>query len=315
MQVEDVIRLQEHLRELYQQLSVPIEAEPRTSNTEGYIATGYRYQYIVNRLNEVMGVGGWRAINVRFVDLPKRKTKGKWDDNNRRYIPGTEKEMHVVMCDLILQLGYFVNDEFMVMAEALGMGDHDALQYPNARKGAHTAAIKKAAAFFGVGKEVYEGLDDDDGSGNNSSSTKGSGDRDAFMKELEKMAGEYWPQNTQIKLNDFCKSKYNKSEPKWLKTDELREMVAGFKEVMAKKKTEQDKQGQSAPQHEGISEETARIVRQHLDRLFGADIFGRKEGEDYMREVIGKPVDALTEEEGGQVIKELESKSRSAYSR
>ncbi len=50
----------------------------------------------------------------------------------------------------------------MVFAESLADGGHVASAEADARKGAYTNAFKKAAAFFGVGRQAYEGSLDDD---------------------------------------------------------------------------------------------------------------------------------------------------------
>jgi hypothetical protein len=52
--------------------------------------------------------------------------------------------------------------DFIVFAESLADGGHVASSEADARKGAYTNAFKKAAAFFGVGKQAYEGSLDDD---------------------------------------------------------------------------------------------------------------------------------------------------------
>lgn len=51
---------------LYEQLSQPFpkEAIERTDGRQtgkGYTTTGIKAQFIINRLNEVLGIGGWRT--------------------------------------------------------------------------------------------------------------------------------------------------------------------------------------------------------------------------------------------------------------
>ncbi len=113
----------------------------------GYDTVGYGYQFIANRLNEVLGVGGWRAHRTVTV---KEITRS----NGR---PAFE-----AICDITLELGEWIDGSFMVFAESLADGGHVASSEADARKGAYTNAFKKAAAFFGVGRQAYEGSLDDD---------------------------------------------------------------------------------------------------------------------------------------------------------
>lgn len=113
----------------------------------GYDTTGIGYQFIINRLNEVLGLGCFRAHRTVTVKTIQRS-------NGR---PAFE-----AICDLTLELGQWVNGQFEVFAESLADGGHVASSEADARKGAYTNAFKKAAAFHGVGKQAYEGTLDDD---------------------------------------------------------------------------------------------------------------------------------------------------------
>ena len=113
----------------------------------GYDTTGIGYQHIANRLNEVLGVGGWRAHRTVTV---KEITRS----NGR---PAFE-----AICDITLELGEWIDGQFIVFAESLADGGHLASSEADARKGSYTNAFKKAAAFFGVGRQAYEGSLDDD---------------------------------------------------------------------------------------------------------------------------------------------------------
>jgi hypothetical protein len=139
-------------KKLYAALAAPFP-ESCIQRTEGkltgrgYDTTGIGYQHIVNRLNEVLGIGGFRAHRTVTVKEVKRS-------NGR---PAFE-----AICDLTLELGQWVDGNFVVFAESLADGGHIASSEADARKGAYTNAFKKAAAFHGVGKAAYEGTLDDD---------------------------------------------------------------------------------------------------------------------------------------------------------
>jgi hypothetical protein len=139
-------------KKLYQQLAAPFpdHAIQRTEGRltgRGYDTTGIGYQFICNRLNEVLGIGGWRAHRTVAVK-PITRANGR---------PAFE-----AVCDIVLALGEWVNGEFVVFAEALADGGHVAASEADARKGAFTNSFKKAAAFFGVGRQAFEGSLDDD---------------------------------------------------------------------------------------------------------------------------------------------------------
>jgi hypothetical protein len=93
---------------IYQQLAAPFP-ERCIQRTEGRLTgrgddvSGLGDQRIANRLNEVLGVGGWRAhrtVNVKEIV----RSNGR---------PALE-----AICDITLELGEWVSGEFMVFAES-----------------------------------------------------------------------------------------------------------------------------------------------------------------------------------------------------
>lgn len=139
-------------KKIYAALSAPFgpEAIERTDGNvtgKGYSTTGIKYQYVVNRLNEVLGIGGHRtaqSITVRTSTTQKGRT------------------VYEATCELTLQLGAWQEGEFVPFAEAHGTGGHSSMLEADARKGAFTNGLKKAAAMLGCGKQAYEGTIDDD---------------------------------------------------------------------------------------------------------------------------------------------------------
>ena len=113
----------------------------------GYDTTGIGYQHIANRLNEVLGVGGWRAHRTVTV---------------KEIVRSNGRPAFEAICDITLELGEWVDGSFMVFAESLADGGHVASSEADARKGSYTNGFKKAAGFFGVGRQAYEGSLDDD---------------------------------------------------------------------------------------------------------------------------------------------------------
>lgn len=143
---------QQEKQKLYAALAAPFpehciqRTEGRVTG-RGYDTTGIGYQFIANRLNEVLGVGGWRAHRTVTV---KEITRS----NGRQAFEA--------ICDITMELGEWIDGQFVVFAESLADGGHVASSEADARKGAYTNAFKKAAAFFGCGKQAYEGSLDDD---------------------------------------------------------------------------------------------------------------------------------------------------------
>lgn len=131
---------------------LPTEAIQRTKGREtrkGYDTDGYGYQYCIDILNNVVGLGHWRIISEEvFCD------EGEYSSGRKAYEVGY---------DVIIQLGNWLPGGFQVLAETPKTpGGHVSAQKADARKGALTNAIKKAIAFFGIGAAAYRGELDDD---------------------------------------------------------------------------------------------------------------------------------------------------------
>jgi hypothetical protein len=149
---EEKAMTREEKARIYAALAAPFpeNAIQRTEGRitgRGYDTTGIGYQFICNRLNEVLGVGGWRAHRTVTV---KEVTTAKG------------RQAFEAICDLTLELGSWENGDFVVFAEALADGGHTSMSEADARKGSYTNALKKAAAMFGCGRQAYEGTLDDD---------------------------------------------------------------------------------------------------------------------------------------------------------
>jgi hypothetical protein len=113
----------------------------------GYDTTGIKYQFIVNRLNEVLGIGAWRTeqqVSVKESQTAKGRTS------------------YDATCNLTLQFGEWREGKFHTWAESFATGGHTSMNEADARKGAFTNGLKKAAAMMGCGRQAYEGTLDDD---------------------------------------------------------------------------------------------------------------------------------------------------------
>lgn len=141
--------------EIYEALSadLPLEAVERASKEitrKGYDTTGYQYQYLVNRLNEVCGIGGWD-----FSWKILKEVQGKWRDGGDFWDITTE-------VTVILRLpGEDEKDKERWVGRTC-VGGNRANNYADALKGAITNGFKKTVAFFGLGRRAYEGTIDED---------------------------------------------------------------------------------------------------------------------------------------------------------
>ncbi len=173
---------------VFQRLSETISTHPKArqktsgrTTGKGYDTDGWGYQWVADKLNEVLGVHGW-TLQVREREHHTFLThKGK-------------KEMFsaVVLVRISLTDGSFREC----------FGGHDSRTLADALKGALTNGFKKCAAMFGAGADAYRGQMDPD------NETKAEDDRDRMSSndenrerakiwaEWKKLAPEGWDKPT-----------------------------------------------------------------------------------------------------------------------
>lgn len=139
-------------KKLYAALSAPFPEEciERTSGRDTgkpYDTAGVRAQFLINRINEVIGVGGFRIHRtVEVREITTAKGRPMW-------------EAHV---EMTVELGSYRDGNFVAFADSLSDGSHVAASKGDSIKGAHTNAFKRCVAAFGIGKAAWEGTLDDD---------------------------------------------------------------------------------------------------------------------------------------------------------
>jgi len=139
-------------RNIYAELSTPLceDAIQRTEKEKTYKAydtTGYGYQFCIDKLNEVLGIDGWDST-YQILDEHIEETSTK-----------KKKYYFTVNVDIILK----ANDELGLRETKKSCaGGHSSLDHSDGLKGAITNAFKKAAAFYGVGRDAYAGTIDND---------------------------------------------------------------------------------------------------------------------------------------------------------
>ncbi len=141
-------------KEIYEALSKPIKDQfaiqrtNRDDTKKGYDTTGYGYQFLVNRFNEVLGIGGW---NWSFEEI--KTIEGAFQSGQKYYD---------VTGEVTISIFYQTGTPQDIIVAHKETGGHRSSSYADARKGASTNGFKKTAAFFGVGKSAYEGTIDED---------------------------------------------------------------------------------------------------------------------------------------------------------
>ena len=140
---------------LYELLSKPISEEAIQRSVgaktgKGYDTTGYGYQFLVNRFNDVLGIGGWEW---HFEESKEDRIEGNFKSGGK-YYELTGNATITIFANKIFGL-----DRDISHSET---GGHRSATVADARKGASTNAFKKTAGFFGVGKQAFEKSIDED---------------------------------------------------------------------------------------------------------------------------------------------------------
>lgn len=120
-----------------------VETAKKTDTRKGYDTTGYQYQYLVNVLNEVVGLGNWGMTWAVLKEQKGQYTNGK--------------EFFDITSSVTV---WIMNDD--KKAEFTNVGGHQSPLYNDALKGSITNGFKKTVSYFGIGKKAYEGTLDED---------------------------------------------------------------------------------------------------------------------------------------------------------
>jgi len=129
---------------LIEELKKPLAPEAIAQHpTKSYLST-IKAIYVVERFNEVFGLGGW-FIKNEFIE----KVKAMRIDKKT----GKPYEVEMVVIKSILQV-----PEYGIEVEMYGGNDNDDLG--DAYKGACTDALTKIGSYLYVGMDVYKGLSD-----------------------------------------------------------------------------------------------------------------------------------------------------------
>lgn len=120
-----------------------VERTDKLVTRKGYDTTGYQYQFLVNVMNEIIGIENWSFDYILVKEIEGKYNNGKpwWD----------------ITVDVIITAS--IGEKIITRKCA---GGHRSEMYADALKGAITNGYKKTVALFGVGKKAYEGTIDED---------------------------------------------------------------------------------------------------------------------------------------------------------
>ena len=124
-----------------------VERTDKNITRKGYDTTGYGYQFVVNRLNEVLPKFGLHWTTQDEIKLLKE-------------YPSVSGKLQYEYAGRLSLL--FLDDTRQVVDARHCYGGHQSSTHADAMKGAFTNAFKKTAALFGVGADAYEGTIDED---------------------------------------------------------------------------------------------------------------------------------------------------------
>jgi len=120
-------------KEIYDRLKAEFPKEALSKDTSrGFELTSVKAQYIIERLNEVLGIGGWQ-LKGEFTDHP----------NGVLYFGNLHIMLPNDVCHTVEAIGF--------CGKKKNIGD----MYKSAR----TDALSKAASQVGVANSVFKGLD------------------------------------------------------------------------------------------------------------------------------------------------------------
>lgn len=123
-----------------------VERTKAAQTRKGYDTTGIKYAYVVERMNEQLGLGWTYGDEVIDVEKGQYRSGAEFFDVTMKVTVRVQR----------------LDDEAGDWIERHAYGGHRSSTRADAYKGALTNGLKKAAAMFGVGIEAYKGTIDDD---------------------------------------------------------------------------------------------------------------------------------------------------------
>jgi len=129
------VELEKWMAAVYTKLKEPFAKEAlSTDSSRGFDLTSIKAQYVVERLNEVCGVGNWRHSGT--------------------YEP---VENGVIFKGQLVISNSSIDKSLGTVREAVGFAQIKR-NIGDAYKGAKTDSLSKCASYFGLGNDIFKGL-------------------------------------------------------------------------------------------------------------------------------------------------------------
>ena len=134
-------------KELQDQLKAPLPPESITANDKTPHLSSIKPAFVIERMNDVFGVGGYRTTNktISYEKVERTFKKGQSGEYKKDQFIGT---VH----------GTLEIPKYSIHLENFGGSENDDLG--DALKGAATDAFTKMCSYLGIGLEVYKGKHD-----------------------------------------------------------------------------------------------------------------------------------------------------------
>jgi len=129
-----ILEVKKRIMHKYQELKKPLDKKALKKHPSKSFLTVINPMYVVERLNDVFGLGKWTA----------------------RYEVVVQDKEPVVKCILTVPDDGIHVEQF---------GGNNNIDLGDAYKGAATDALTKCASYLGVGMDIYKGLHDDGAEG------------------------------------------------------------------------------------------------------------------------------------------------------
>jgi hypothetical protein len=157
IKISDLCVIYEEIKKKNLELEKNIEAIEisKTEQTrKGYDTVGFKYQYLCNILNDVIGSNHWEIVSEIISNIQYTRKTG-YGDKQR------DQNYYNVCIKTTLKIGnWLVGDGgsfFEILDQKSHYGDGTSITVGDAVKGATTNAIKKTMALCGLGESAFTG--------------------------------------------------------------------------------------------------------------------------------------------------------------
>jgi len=152
-----------HFPEDAQQVNADSKYGQKNNKTGKFEVTGYRSQYIINALNEIIGPGNWREYGTEEVEKPATAYvtvyRGTFEIGNWKNVTATRTVKHPdgTIEEIVLPTSYFE-----VLAQFSQTGGSRNMDKWESIKGARTNFLKKVCSYLSNGWRAYALVMDED---------------------------------------------------------------------------------------------------------------------------------------------------------